>query len=185
MYIPTWILVVGIVVAVYFFVKRLKKSKSNSNIFKEKTLTVDDLDRDQKNMLKHLSDYRKKTNKRMPTYEEMLKMDEDELQTWTLYRVQKDNREKLLEEMIAHEEKTGSLRKTIRKEITTGEQAVLNVFDRNKSSGAVDALGKLGEIIIDEDKEEKDFVMEAIFAKIVSDHAELGEKMEKERNTQK
>jgi hypothetical protein len=149
----------------------------------EKTPTVDDLDGDQKGMSKHLSDYRKRTGKQMPTYDEMLKMNEDELRTWTLYRIQKENREKLLEEMITHEEKTSSLRKTVRKKITAGEQAVLNVFDRNKSSGTVDALRKMGKILLEDDKEEKDFVMDAIFAKITSDSIGLGDKMEKERNT--
>ena len=43
----------------------------------------------------------------------------------------------------------------------------------------------MGEILLEDDKEEKDFVMDAIFAKITSDHVGLGEKMEKERNTQK
>jgi hypothetical protein len=184
MYIPTWILVIGIILAFYFFVvKRSKKGIENSTS-QEKTLTVYDLDGDQKGMLKHLSDYRKRTGNKMPTYEEMLKMKEDELQTWMLYRVQKENRGELLEEMIAHEEKTGSLRKTVRKEITEGEQAVLNVFDREKSAGIVKFLGKMGEILLEYHKEEKDFVMEAIFAKIASDHVGLGEKMEKERNEQ-
>jgi len=184
MYIPTWILVIGIVAVIYFFVVKRSKKNNNSSA-SQKTLTADDLDGDQKDMLKHLSDYRKRTGKQMQTYEEMLKMNENELRTWTLYRIQKENREKLLEEMIAHEEKTGSLRKTVRKEITSGEQTVLNVFDREKSSGTVNALGKMGEILLEDDKEEKDFVMDAIFAKITSDHVGLGEKMEKERNTQK
>ena len=185
MYIPTWILVIGIIVAIYYFWIKRQKKNNTSGIFQEKVPTIDDLDGDQKDMLKHLADYRKKTGKQMPTYEERLKMDKDEMRTWTLYRVQKENREKLLEEMIAHEEKTGSLRKTVRKEITEGEQAVLNVFDREKSSGTVNALNKMGEILLEDDKEEKDFVMDAIFAKIASDSVGLGEKMEKERNIEK
>ena len=102
MYIPTWILVIGIIVAIYFFiVKRSKKSNENSSISsQEKTPTVDDFDGDQKDMLKHLSDYRKRSGKQMPTYEEMLEMNKDELQTWALYRVQKENRKELLVEMI-------------------------------------------------------------------------------------
>jgi hypothetical protein len=116
-----------------------------------------------------------------PTYDEMLKLNEKEFQQWLLIRNETD-RKNLLMEMIDHEERTGGLRKTIRKEITPGEQAVLNVFSKEKSAETISALGKLGEIVLEEDKEQQDFVQDAIFAKAASDHVGLGDKMEKERN---
>ena len=111
-------------------------------------------------------------NKKDPTYDEMLKLSEKEFQQWLLIRNETD-REKLLAEMIDHEERTGSFSKTAKKEITKQEQLVLDVFNREKSREVIKWLEKL-----------KGFtgynaVQEAIFAKASSDHVRLEEKLKK------
>lgn len=106
----------------------------------------------------------------MPTYEAMLKMNDEDFRKWLLIRVEEPNKEELLVEMIAHEEKTSSFAKSARREVTPAQQAMLDVFNRNESvvlTKAFDDTNKLTNI---------DLVMEAIFAKAASDHAGLAKK---------
>jgi len=109
---------------------------------------------------------------KMPTYEVMLEMNADDFKKWVLLRSEKPNRDKFLEEMIEHEEKTHSFRKTGKAELTDGEQITMNVFDREMSRGVVAWLEKMNEFLPEEDR--KDFVLEAILAKATSDHVKLG-----------
>jgi|SRR3989344_2833930 len=120
------------------------------------------------------------SNKKNPTYDEMLKLSEKEFKQVLLIRNETE-REKLLAEMIDHEERTGSFRKTARGEITGAQQAVLNVFDRQKSAAIVETFGKVKEVLMEDGEKETDLVEDAIFAKAASDRVGLGEKMEKER----
>jgi hypothetical protein len=117
------------------------------------------------------------TEKRNLTYDEMLKLDEKEFQQWLLIRNETD-REKLLAEMIDHEERTGSFRKTAKKEITVSEQAALDVFDVNKSARMVRLFGKVKSSLTEDEKEGVDLVEHVIFAKAASDHVGIGTKTE-------
>lgn len=121
------------------------------------------------------------SNKNNPTYDEMLKMNGDDFKKWIIVRSEKPNREKLLQEMTDHETRTHSFAKTARAEITPTEQAVLNVFNKDKSVEVADFLDRLSKIASEDGSEEKDLVQDAIFAKAASDHVGLGAKMEKER----
>ena len=119
-----------------------------------------------------------------PTYDEMLKLDEKEFQQWLLIRNETD-REKLLVEMIDHEERTGSFKSTAKKEVSGAEQAVLDIFDKNKSARVTNFLDRLSKIVSVFGKKDEDLVQAAIFAKAASDKVGLGEKMGKERLVQK
>lgn len=157
MFIPTWILIIVIAGVVFYY---FRKRKANN--------------------IHPLTKTAMKTNNKNPTYDEMLKLDEKEFQQWLLIRNETD-REKLLSEMIDHEERTGSFRKTAKKEITGAEQSILDVFDINKSARIVRTFGKVKDALTEGEKEGIDLAEHAIFAKAASDHVGLGEKMEKER----
>ena len=75
----------------------------------------------------------------------------------------------------------GSFRKTAKKEISGSEQAVLDVFDIDKSARIVRTFGKVKDALTEDGKEGIDLVEHAIFAKAASDYIGLGDKMEKER----
>ena len=165
MYIPTWILILVIAGVAFYYFRRHKNKNSSTEIHP-------------------LIKTAMKTSSENPTYDQMLKLDEKEFQQWLLLRNETD-REKLLSEMIDHEERTGSLKKTARKDITHGQQHVLNIFDKEKSSETIKYFKKLEEIMLEDDKEYKSLIEDAIFAKAASDHVGLGNKMEKERNVQK
>ena len=125
MYIPTWILVI-IIIAVAFYYFRKRKIKNDIHPLIKTAM---------------------EKNNGNPTYDQMLKMNEEDFKKWLTLRNETD-REKLLIEMIDHEERTGSFRKTAKK-ISGSEQAILDVFDI-------------------------DLVEHAIFAKAASDHVGLG-----------
>lgn len=188
MYIPTWIIVLGIIVAIYYFsVKRYKKN-TISSVLQTKEPTIEDLSDEQKEMLNHLSNYRKRTGKQTPTYEEMLSLNQDEFQTWMIIRTQKENREALLNEMIEHEEETGSFAKTLKPTHKPHEKLIVDVFKKEKSKEVVEALEDLFKVAYENDTETKDedkdrdIIRDSIYAKSTSDYFKLGEKMEKERN---
>lgn len=107
-------------------------------------------------------------NNENPTYDQMLKLDEKEFQQWLLIRNETD-REKLLLEMIDHEEKTGSFRKSAKKEITGAGRALLDVFDIDKSARIVRTFGEVKEALTEGGKEGIDLVEDAIFAKAATD----------------
>lgn len=161
MYIPTWILIIVIAaVAFYYFRKR---KTNNIHPFIKTAM---------------------EKNNGNPTYDQMLKMNEEDFKKWLTLRNETD-RERLLAEMIDHEERTGSFRKTAKKEVSGPEQAVLDVFDIDKSARIVRTFGKVKEVLTENEKEGIDLVEHAIFAKAASDHVGLGDKMEKERNAEK
>ncbi|OGF65350.1 hypothetical protein A2Z53_02450 [Candidatus Giovannonibacteria bacterium RIFCSPHIGHO2_02_42_15] len=163
MYIPAWILVI-VIAAVAFYYFRKQKVKNDIHPYIKTAM--------------------KKKNGN-PTYDQMLKMDEREFQQWLLLRNETD-REKLLAEMIDHEDRTGSFRKTAKgKEVSGGAQAILDVFDIDKNARIVRTFGKVKEVLTENEKEGIDLVEHAIFAKAASDHVGLGDKMEKERNAEK
>lgn len=119
-------------------------------------------------------------NNENPTYDQMLKMNEEDFKKSLILRSETD-RVKLLEEMIDHEERTGSFRKTAKEEISGSGQAVLDVFDRDKSSRIARTFEKVKEVLTESEKEDIDLVEDAIFAKAASDHVGLGDKIGKER----
>lgn len=106
------------------------------------------------------------------TYDEMLKLDEKDFQNLLCVR-NEYNREKLLEEMIKHEEGTGSFRKTAKEEVSGGEQALLDVFDGKKSTKIVETFEKVKKVLTEGKKEGIDLVEHAIFAKAASDYVLL------------
>lgn len=164
MYIPTWILILVIAGVAFYYFRRHKNKNSSPEIHP-------------------LIKTAMKTSNENPTYDQMLKLDEKEFQQWLLIRNETD-REKLLAEMIDHEERTGSFRKTAKKEITGAEQAVLDVFDIDKSARIVRTFGNVKKVLTDGEKEGIDLVESAIFAKAASDIVGLGEKIEKERGVE-
>lgn len=116
----------------------------------------------------------------IPTYEEMLEMNEEDMKKWIAYRTQKENISTLLGEMIVHEEVNNSFRKTIAGDLSKIQETLLNVFSRKESSNTVKHLNTIKEILVDGDKEGVDLVMEAIFAKSASDYFKLDKKIEEE-----
>jgi len=160
MYIPTWILII-VIAAVAFYYFRKRKANNIHPLIKTAM----------------------EKNNGNPTYDQMLKMNEEDFKKWLTLRNETD-REKLLAEMIDHEERTGSFRKTAKKEISGSEQAVLDVFDIDKSARIVRTFGKVKNALTEGEKEGIDLVEHAIFAKAASDHVGLGDKMEKERGNE-
>ena len=114
------------------------------------------------------------TGEKIPSYDEMLAMNVDDLRKWVLLRSQREHRDKLIQEMMRHEEVTHSFQKTAKDPAIEGEHVALNVFDSEKSAGAVEWLDKLGEL----SGSGEDFVREVIFAKAASDHVHLGTHIE-------
>ena len=150
MYIPTWILVI-IIIAVAFYYFRKRKIKNDIHPLIKTAM---------------------EKNNGNPTYDQMLKMNEEDFKKWLTLRNETD-REKLLIEMIDHEERTGSFRKTAKK-ISGSEQAILDVFDIDKSARIVRTFGKVKSALTEGEKEGIDLVEHAIFAKAASDHVGLG-----------
>lgn len=164
MYIPTWTWILILVIAgvAFYYFRRHKNKNSSPEIH---SLIKTAMDKNNEN----------------PTYDQMLKLDEKEFQQWLLIRNETD-REKLLAEMIDHEDETGSFRMTAKEEVSEAGQALLDVFDVDKSARIVRTFGKVKKVLTEGEKEGIDLVEHAIFVKAASDHVGLGEKMEKERN---
>ncbi len=107
------------------------------------------------------------------TYDEMLELDEEDFKNLLAIR-DEYSRVKLLEEMIEHEERTCSFRKTAAgKEVSGSAQAILDVFDKQKSPHIVQAFGTLKSALTEEEKQGIDLVEHAIYAKAASDHVEF------------
>lgn len=83
------------------------------------SLIEEGLNKDQIQLLNYIAEYRERSGKEMPTYEEMLKLNREEFESWLFFRIQKPNRKKLLMEMIEHENKLGSFEKGGKKEISS------------------------------------------------------------------
>ena len=110
------------------------------------------------------------------TYDEMLKLDPEDFKYLLAIR-DEYNRVKLLEEMIEHEERTDSFRKTAAgKEVSGSAQAILDVFDRQKGPYIIQTFGKVKKALVGSGGEKIDLVEHAIYAKAASDHIGLGKK---------
>lgn len=159
MYIPAWLLVIAIAAVAFYYFRKHKTTTEPHPLIKKAM----------------------EKNNGNPTYDQMLKMSEEDHKKWLVLRVETD-REKLLSEMIAHEKRTGSLRKTAKKEISGAEQMVLDVFDIDKSARIVRTLGNVKNVLSDSGEKAEDLVKHAIFAKAASDYVGLGNKMERDRS---
>lgn len=115
----------------------------------------------------------------IPTYPEMLDLNEEDFKQWLVMRSSAENRESLLEEMVDHEERTHSFRRTAKKELNEGQILALSLFDRNKSKQAMELFNKLNEIDVEgEDPVDKvDLVLNTMMGKAASDYARLADKM--------
>lgn len=182
MYIPTWILIVIILgICFYYFNKRQKEVVVDLS----KNAVADDdwfeADNWREIMLQHLSKYPKRTNKKSPTYEEMLTLDKDEFKSWIFLRSTPDFQDELIKEMLDHEEKTGSFTKTAKKDDTLFTKLILDVFNRERSKEVIDVLRRMSETankLVDEgiEGEKGDSVRDAILAKSASDYYKLGDR---------
>lgn len=127
-------------------------------------------------MLKKVSEYYSKTGKKeRPTYEEILQMDKDALQTWILMRIQKPEQEKLLEEMIEHEEKTGSFGKTFREDDPPFYKLFTGLFRRTTSKKIKEMLEHMDQTLEKYGrKSDSDVVKESMMAKSIEDYYSVG-----------
>ena len=121
-------------------------------------------------MLNHIAEYRKRSGKEMPTYEEMLKLSKEEFQTWLLFRVQKPNRNKLLTEMIEHEEKTGSFGKESRERISELLEKEVDSPYLQFAQGIFKKDNKKMVQILEDENVGGDEIRDSIFAKAISDY---------------
>ena len=191
MYIPIWILMVVIVgAAFYYFSKKQKEMPAQQKAISQSNLGEADKDwLDDENwkeiMLQHLSKYPQRTGKNMPTYDEILKLDEDEFKAWLFVMANSDHEKDTLEQMIDHEERTHSFEKTKREDASVFTKAILDVFRRERSKEIVDLLKRVDESYRKGKHEEGecvDIVKQALWAKANSDYFGLGKKNEKERS---
>jgi len=109
------------------------------------------------------------TDQTFPSYDEMLKMGEEDFQEVLLLRTETPYREKLLEEMLEHEKKNGSFAKTATGEISDTQKLILGVFDEDKSVESISLLHRASEQANKHGGDEIDLVNDAIFAKATSD----------------
>jgi hypothetical protein len=110
-----------------------------------------------------------------PSYEEILEMEEAEAQKIFLERHTADLKT-LLEEMIDHEERTGSFAKTARGEIKPAEQMILNVFNKTKSKEIFELFSKIDNALTDSGDDAPNLIDDAVFAKFASDFHKLYKK---------
>ncbi|MFH1233025.1 MAG: hypothetical protein V1649_00010 [Patescibacteria group bacterium] len=128
------------------------------------------LTNDQKQMLNHIAKYRERSGKEMPTYEEMLKLSKEEFQTWLFFRVQKSNRNKLLTEMIEHEEKTGSFGKESREIILELLEKEVDSPHLQFAQGIFKKDNKKMVQILEDENVGGDEIRDSIFAKAIVDY---------------
>ena len=93
------ILGLGIIIFVVFLVER----KINGSGRKKADRHVSDDD------MINIAAYRKSTGRNMPSYEDILKMNEKEFLIWCTVGVLEKNRDKFLTEMVDYEEQVNSL----------------------------------------------------------------------------
>ena len=113
-------------------------------------------------------------SEKIPTYDEMLEMSEDDFKKWILIRIQKPNRDRLLLEMIGHEARTKSFYKTVDHELSKSEQTILDVFNPQKSAEIIATFEKIDRALKDSSEQEPDLLKHAIFAKSASDKVHHG-----------
>lgn len=189
MYIPSWLLIVLIIVGGFYYLNRKGASNhGNTNSTENQKSKKDWLEGEnwKNEMLIHLAKFPKRTGRSRPTYNEMLELDEDEFKAWLFVKAESDNQEELLQEMIEHEEDTGSFAKTSKPNGTEFEQVILDLFKREKSDEVAGILRKLCEVtdehgLNDVDGSSTDLIKTALWAKGTSDFYKLGDKIEAER----
>lgn len=145
---------------------------------KNKQIKFEDLDDFQKDMLKDISEYRERTGKDMPTYDEMLGFEESKFQSWILFRTSEDIRKDLLDEMIDHEERTKSFHRTATGNESPIEQLVLDAFKKEDSEEIINTINNLDKVAKETGYEEEhgkeaDLVNQIIYAKATSDFVNL------------
>lgn len=154
-------------------IKSLHWGISKNQQGKEAPTIEDNLTDDQKQMLNHIAEYRKRSGREMPTYEEMLKLSKEEFQTWLLFRVQKPNRNKLLTEMIEHGEKTGSFGKESRERISELLEKEIDSPHLQFAQGIFKKDNKKMVQILEDENVGGDEIRDSIFAKAISDYMPL------------
>jgi Mg2+ and Co2+ transporter CorA len=137
---------------------------------KEAPIIEDDLTDDQKQMLNHIAEYRKRSGREIPAYEEMLKLSKEEFQTWLFFRVQKPNRNELLAEMIEHEEKTGSFGKESKERISELLEKEIDSSHLEFAQGIFKKDNKQIIQILEDENVAGDEIRDSIFAKAMSDY---------------
>jgi hypothetical protein len=183
MYIPIWILVI-IVIGVFFYYfskakkrKNISKTRKDHNINSEKNTDWLDDENWKETMMQHLTKYPQRTGKENPTYTEMLTLDKDEFKAWLFAMAETSQYQKeLLEQMINHEEKTGSFEKTKQKGNSDVENLTFDVFKRGRSKEVVGTLTRLSELVGESKSDTVSVVKQAIHAKAMSDYFGLGKK---------
>lgn len=106
----------------------------------------------------------------IPSYEEMVVMNDDQFKKWLFVFEGKNYRKKILEEMISFEIKNNFIKKQIEdKKNTPNEftQLIYNLFSKDKSQEAFNSLEKLGGEV------EEDFILKAFLAKVATDRGYL------------
>ena len=121
-------------------------------------------------MLSHIAEYRKRSGKEMPTYEEMLKLSKEEFQTWLLFKVQKPNRNKLFTEMIEHEGKTSSFEKESKERISELLEKEVDSPHLKFAQGIFKKDNKKMVQILEDENVGGDEIRDSIFAKAISDY---------------
>ncbi len=119
------------------------------------------------------------TEEMTPKYGQMLSMPEEDFKKLLLVRLEHPHRQKLLGEMIEHEERTHSAEKTmLGKEINQTTRMVLDVFNREKSKEIVELLEKTRMTLAETTQDATDLVRDAMLAKATSDFVHLGTQRE-------
>lgn len=153
---------IGFIVIVVGFAIALSKEGTErgqlENRVNQLSKIVKGLEDGQNNQIEHLGS-------KIPSYEEMLGMDDNDFKKWVLIRIEKPYRNKFLKEMSIHEGRTGSFRKTARKETAEGEELILSVFNGDES-----VIQTLDGVNLADGKT-IDLVQEAILAKSASDYS--------------
>ena len=104
------------------------------------------------------------------TYDEMLKLGEKDFKKHMRTRDSSD-REKLLEEMINHEERTHNFRKVLGcQPLLRDDYLVIDVFYKKTSAHLVELFEKIKDIFIKAGKEPVDLVKDAISIKAGADY---------------
>ena len=114
----SWILII-IVAGIFYFFYTKKKSVSTTTADVVSSAPNEEEDwleseNFEEIMLQHLAKFPERTGRELPTYEELLELDEDGFKAWNFVKAAGDYQEQTLKEMIEHESRTGSYAKTRR-----------------------------------------------------------------------
>jgi len=177
----SWILIIIVAgVFYYFYTKKKSVSTTSADVVSSTTNEKEDWlesENFEEIALQHLAKFPKRTGRELPTYEELLELDEDEFKAWMFVKAEGDYQEQTLKEMIKHESKTGSFAKTGRENDPPQVKMIVDVFNKEKSAEVVEALKNLDEVYYKYGGEEAgDIVNQSIYAKGISDYYKVGEK---------